>query len=249
MVAAAKGYHFLCVTDPSTSALSVEVIKALGSEVVAGGTSGTLAAATWAAGSPTSSERLARTRTWSGSTSTRTRRTGPCTSGARRRRSPPRSRVDFLFVGTGTSGTLMGCITTSAGLAGTRIIAVDAVGSVTFGTAGRRRGSSPGSGPAGGRRSSARNWWTTLELVSEADTVRTCRWLARRYGLFAGGSTGSVVLGGAVGARPNCRRARASWPSHPDLGEPLIRTDLQRRLGGREIRPGLPQEPADPCPS
>jgi cysteine synthase len=99
-----------------------------------------------------------------------------------------------LFVGAGTTGTLMGCARYLRGWhRPVRIVAVDSVGSVTFGGA-------PGCRLIPGLGTSIRpplldeSYVDEVISVEEADTVRACHRLARRGFLF-GGSTGTVVSG------------------------------------------------------
>ncbi len=104
-------------------------------------------------------------------------------------------KVDFLFVGAGTTGTLMGCIYKFREASpSTVIVAVDAVGSVTFGQQPRSR-FIPGLGTS--RRPEIFNHEVIDEVVfvGELDTITECRFLVSRYGLLVGGSTGTVLAG------------------------------------------------------
>ena len=101
----------------------------------------------------------------------------------------------MLFVGAGTTGTLTGCARYfKRWHPDVRIVAVDSVGSVTFGgVLGRRM--IPGLG------ASVRppmldesDLIDEVVRVDEADTIRACHRMARRGFLF-GGSTGTVVSG------------------------------------------------------
>lgn len=101
--------------------------------------------------------------------------------------------VDALFIGAGTTGTLMGCVEYFARHSPrTRVVAVDAVGSITFGGAAGPR-HIPGLGSS--RRPEIYTGQGGFEtvLIPETETVATCRAVAARYGLLAGGSTGTVV--------------------------------------------------------
>lgn len=131
--------------------------------------------------------------------------------------------VDFLFVGAGTTGTLTGCAAHFREVSPhTRIIAVDTLGSVTFGTAPGPR-HIPGLGTSRAPEICRPDLVDEVVLVEETEAVRTCRMLARRHGLLAGGSTGSVFT--AV------QRAAADIPSGsrvvalaPDMGERYLST-------------------------
>ncbi len=126
--------------------------------------------------------------------------------------------VDFLFVGVGTAGTLMGCADHFQRFSPrTRIVAVDTVGSVTFGgDAARRR--IPGLGAS--RKPPLFRSGTAHEefLIRESDAIRTCRMLARRYGYLVGGSTGSIVAA-VIGARDTIKAGSVVVALSPDAGD------------------------------
>jgi cysteine synthase A len=104
--------------------------------------------------------------------------------------------IDVLFVGAGTTGTLMGCARYfREAKPSVRIVAIDAVGSVTFGTPPAAR-MIPGLGTGIRPPLLDTSYVDDVLHVAEADTVRTCRALARTGFLF-GGSTGTVVSGAA----------------------------------------------------
>jgi N-(2-amino-2-carboxyethyl)-L-glutamate synthase len=101
--------------------------------------------------------------------------------------------VDYLFCATSTCGTLSGCsrFVRANGL-GTTVVAVDAVGSVLFGSE-RAPRLIPGHGasvrpalldPAAADR---------VVHVSDLDCVVACRRLAIREAILAGGSSGATV--------------------------------------------------------
>ena len=136
MIAASKGYRFVCVTDSRCNLSTRRLMEALGSQVhiitepaADGGYLGARIEYVRALAPPTT--------VTCGSTSTPTRATGQRTTARRRRRSRTEfPRLDVLFVGAGTTGTLMGCARyfRHQRLA-VRIVAVDSVGSVSFGGA------------------------------------------------------------------------------------------------------------------
>lgn len=102
--------------------------------------------------------------------------------------------LDVLFVGAGTTGTLMGCAHyLREEKPSVRIVGVDAEGSVTFGFPPLPR-LIPGLGTAVRPALLDRSYVDELIVVAERDTVRTCRTLQRNGFLF-GGSTGTVVAG------------------------------------------------------
>ncbi len=102
-------------------------------------------------------------------------------------------RVDFLFVGTSTCGTIRGCgeYVRDHGL-DTRIVAVDALGSMIFSDLKAQR-MIPGLG------ASMKPLLCDLSLVDECvhvndlDCLVGCRRLAGREAILAGGSSGGVL--------------------------------------------------------
>lgn len=101
--------------------------------------------------------------------------------------------VSYLFIGAGTTGTLMGCAKYFKTYSPkTKIIAVDSVGSVTFsGKAARRY--IPGLGTSIAPSIVDRSYVDDIIWVEEPDTIRTCYNVLKKYGLFVGGSTGTVL--------------------------------------------------------
>lgn len=100
---------------------------------------------------------------------------------------------DWLFVGAGTTGTLMGCldVVEARGLP-TRVVAVDAAGSLlSGGQPATRRIPGIGASRVPEIFDSGRNF--EMVAVPEADAVVVCRHVARRHGLLLGGSSGSVL--------------------------------------------------------
>lgn len=102
-------------------------------------------------------------------------------------------RVDDVVAACSTTGTIGGCASyiQEHGMR-TRVIAVDAQGSVLFGgTAGARR--LPGMGAGFVTDLSRRVQPDQVLRVSELECVAGARLLARREGILAGASTGAVV--------------------------------------------------------
>ena len=101
--------------------------------------------------------------------------------------------IDYLFIGAGTTGTLTGCAKYFAEKSpNTKIIAVDAYGSVTFGHKSFKR-LVPGLGTS--RKPEIFNNYNIYDtiLIKEPDTIRMCHYLLKKYGLFLGGSSGTVI--------------------------------------------------------
>lgn len=102
-------------------------------------------------------------------------------------------RVDEVFVAVSTTGTVNGCLdhVRAQGLA-TRVVAVDAEGSVLFGgTAGDRL--IPGMGAGVVTDLSRLAAPDEVVRVRDIEAVAGCRALAAREGILAGGSAGAVI--------------------------------------------------------
>lgn len=100
--------------------------------------------------------------------------------------------VDYLFCATSTCGTLRGCseYVRERGLR-TKVVGVDAVGSVIFGgTKGERL--LPGHGAAIRPRLFRQDLADKFVHVTDLDCVAGCRRLARQEAILAGGSSGAV---------------------------------------------------------
>ena len=101
--------------------------------------------------------------------------------------------IDYLFVATSTTGTLLGCLDyLRFHDRQTLVVAVDAVGSALFGgTAGPRV--LPGFGA--GVETELSRWvsYDRLIRVRDLECVAACRRLAEREAILAGASSGAVV--------------------------------------------------------
>lgn len=102
------------------------------------------------------------------------------------------NRVDYLFCATSTCGTLRGCADYIAqnGLK-TKIIAVDAQGSVIFGDTPKKR-LIPGHGAGRVPELYRPNLETCHVLMSDLECVVGCRQLLKREAIMAGGSSGAI---------------------------------------------------------
>jgi cysteine synthase A len=102
--------------------------------------------------------------------------------------------VDFLFCATSTCGTLRGCAEyVREHRLATRVIAVDAVGSVIFGGE-RGQRLVPGHGSAVRPQLYQPDLAYQCVLVSDLECVTGCRRLARLEAILAGGSSGAVIM-------------------------------------------------------
>lgn len=101
-------------------------------------------------------------------------------------------RVDYIFVGVSTAGTIAGLSRRiKEHYPGATVVAVDAEGSAIFGGPSGRR-CIPGMGSSIVPGLLAEADIDEVVIVPEREAVRGCHELLARYGLFTGGSTGSV---------------------------------------------------------
>jgi N-(2-amino-2-carboxyethyl)-L-glutamate synthase len=226
MIAASKGYRFLCVTDPRCNLSTRRLMEALGSQVhiisepdAVGGFLG--ARIDYVRRLCASDDRYVWLNQYEnpGNWRAHSRTTAPAIA----RDFPD---LDVLFVGAGTTGTLMGCARYFREWhRPVRIVAIDAVGSVTFGGPPARR-MIPGLGTGIRPPLLDESYIDEVVIVEEADTIRACHRLASRGFLF-GGSTGTVVSG-AMGwlARHDTPELTAVAIA-PDLGERYLDTVYQ----------------------
>lgn len=245
-VAAARGYRMTVVTDPNASLRSVAQMRALGAEVVVvsqrdanGGFLQTrldLIRRQLAA-----DPRIVWLNQYENQANPEAHRLHTYREIVDNCGDP-----DWLFVGAGTTGTLMGCLQGLAERgADTKLVAVDTAGSVTFGT------------PAGPRHIPGLGTSTCPPIfqdspnlekvhVEEIHAVRMCRRIARDRGILVGGSTGTVLTAVAAMAsrfEPDSTVVALS----PDLGERYLETVYDDdwavdRFGVEVLDPDAPPE-------
>ncbi|MGU3472022.1 2,3-diaminopropionate biosynthesis protein SbnA [Paenibacillus sp. D51F] len=126
--------------------------------------------------------------------------------------------VDYLFCGVSSCGTIRGCADhiRSRGWT-TKVVAVDAEGSILFGGTGGPR-KFPGLGAAVVPELHGGELADIVVKVTDAECVRGCRELAREEAILAGASSGGVVaavrrLAGSIPAGSICAAIL------PDRGE------------------------------
>jgi cysteine synthase A len=238
VIAASKGYRFLCVTDSRCNLSTRQLMKALGGEVhlitEPDPESGFLGARLdYVRALCASDDRYVWLNQYAnpGNWLAHYRTTAPSIA-----RSFP--DLDVLFVGAGTTGTLMGCARFFREWhRPVRIVAVDAAGSVTFGGASGRR-MIPGLGTSVRPQLLDESYVDEVIHIEEADTIRACRRLARTGFLF-GGSTGTVVSGALDWLDRHERPRLTAVGIAPDLGERYIDTIYQaewvQRLYGDDV--------------
>ena len=239
MIAASKGYRFLCVTDFRCNLSTRRLMEALGSQVdiiaaepdAAGGLLG--ARLDYVRALCASDDRYVWLNQY----------TSPGNWGAHYRTTAPEivrqfPDLDVLFVGAGTTGTLMGCARYMREWdRSVKIVAVDSVGSVTFGGPPSRR-MIPGLGASVRPPLLDESYVDEVIRVEEADTIRACHRLARRGFLF-GGSTGTVVSGAMGWLAEHDSPGLTAVAIAPDLGEryldTIYRKDWVRDLYGEDV--------------
>ncbi|MFC4492545.1 2,3-diaminopropionate biosynthesis protein SbnA [Streptomyces ovatisporus] len=194
IVAVSRGYRFVCVTDTRCTRAARRVMETLGSEVHVVSEphpeSGFLGARLAYVRELCAADagylwlnQYANEGNWMG----HYRTTGPEIAKAF-------PTLDLLFVGAGTTGTLMGCVNYfRENLPSVTVVAVDAAGSVTFGEPPGRR-LIPGLGTSVRPAILDTSGVDDVVHVAEEDTIRMCHRLVR-HGFLFGGSTGTVVSG------------------------------------------------------
>jgi len=227
MIAASKGYGFRCVTDSRCNLSTRLLMEALGAEVHVvtepHPVTGFLGARIeYVQALCASDDRYVWLNQYDnpGNWGAHYRTTAPAIA----RQFP---ELDVLFVGAGTTGTLMGCARWfSEHRPSVHIVAVDAVGSVSFGAPPARR-MIPGLGMGVRPPMLDRSHVDDVVWVEEADTIRTCHRLARRGFLF-GGSTGTAVSGALDWLARHDAEGLTAVTIAPDLGERYLDTVYQR---------------------
>lgn len=223
MVCANRGYQFTCVVDPNASEDSTALITALGANLVVVAERDANGGFLQTRINYIKQELLKHPGlTWTNQYANKANPDAHARTTAKEiYEAFP--NTDYLFVGAGTTGTLMGC----AQYFGSRnhkvkIIAVDVVGSVTF-------GQQPGPRKIPGLGTSSKPPICQPELVddivwvTEEETIRQCRWYAQNYGMVLGGSTGSV-LAGIRAYKDKIQAGSTVVTISPDRGDKYVNT-------------------------
>jgi 2,3-diaminopropionate biosynthesis protein SbnA len=223
MIAANKGYGCLCVTDSRCNLSTKRLMQAFGSQVHVitepdriGGFLG--ARINYVRALCASDDRYVWLNQYSNPQNWKAhyRKTAPAIA----RQFP---QLDVLFVGAGTCGTLMGCARYFRECnRSVRVVAVDSVGSVTFGGPPGRR-MIPGLGTSVRPPMLDESYVDDVVRVEEADTIRACHQLAGTGFLF-GGSTGTVVSGAMDWLALHGSQDLTAVAVAPDFGERYLDT-------------------------
>jgi N-(2-amino-2-carboxyethyl)-L-glutamate synthase len=246
MIAASKGYRFLCVTDSRCNLSTRRMMEALGSQVhiisepdPVGGLLG--ARIDFVRALCASDDRYVWLNQYTNPGNVRAHYRTTAREIARQF-----PRLGVLFVGAGTTGTLMGCaryFRTWHPMV--RVVAVDSVGSVAFGGPPGRR-MIPGLGTGVRPPLLDESYVDDVVRVDEAGTIRACHLLARR-GFLLGGSTGTVVSGAVHWLDQYGTPGLNAVAIAPDLGERYLDTVYQTNwvedlYGADVLRPGSEDE-------
>lgn len=192
IVCAARGYPFICVSDPNISPQTSKLIEAYGAQLIIvdtrdinGGYLGTRISLIRNMLSTDSRLRWVNQYENLDNIQAHYHMTG--TAILRQYTQP-----DYVFVGAGTTGTLGGVSSyLREHSPKTRIVAVDSIGSVTFGyPAGKRH--IPGLGTSIPPLIRQHSSFDELVMISEEDAIQMCHSLAKN-GLLLGGSSGTVL--------------------------------------------------------
>ncbi len=136
--------------------------------------------------------------------------------------------LDYLFIGAGTTGTLMGCARFFKSFSPhTQVIAVDAYGSITFGGSPAKR-YIPGLGTSFKPPIADSCFVDDIVMVKEEDTIKMCHFLLRKHGLLVGGSTGTV-LQGIQQIKNKIRNQSTVVAISPDFGDRYLDTIYNRQ--------------------
>lgn len=219
------GMRFLCVVDSRTSAQNLRVLRAYGAEI-------DLVSKPDPASGELLQARLNRVQTllqetprafWPNQYANRNNAAAHYQSTMQEVAAALDGRIDVLFVPTSTCGTIRGCAeyVRDHGLS-TRVVAVDALGSVIFSSqrASRRI---PGLGAGLRPPLCDPSLIDDVVLVDDLECVVACRRLVAREAILAGGSSGAAVAA--------LERLRNTLPEgancvliFPDRGERYLET-------------------------
>lgn len=133
------------------------------------------------------------------------------------------NKVDYLFCSTSTCGTISGCATYARNCnLQTKVVAVDAIGSVLFSDRSARR-LIPGHGAAVVPRLLKRDLIDGVIHVSDLECIVGCRRLVRDEAILVGGSSGAVIMA-IERMRDNIASGSTCVAIFPDRGERYLDT-------------------------
>jgi N-(2-amino-2-carboxyethyl)-L-glutamate synthase len=227
-LAQACRYHkmrFICVVDPKTTAVNLQVLRAYGAEI-------DLVREPDAETGEFLQARLKRVQElvgrienafWPNQYENPKNAESHYSTTMREVATALGGKVDFVFVPTSTCGTVRGCgeYVRDQGLA-TRVIAVDAFGSLIFSDVQAKR-MVPGLGASLRPRLCEPSLISDFVHVSDLDCIVGCRRLIEREAIFAGGSSGGV-LAAVEDFRDRIPAGSVVVAILPDRGERYLQT-------------------------
>jgi len=195
LVCAVKGYKFICVTDPNANRVTIRGMELNGAEVIVvqerdsvGGFLGTRLKTI--DGILASNPNAVWLNQYANIANKNVHFEQTANEIAREFK-----KVDWVFVGTGTTGTFCGV---SEGLRqafpNIKVVAVEPLGSVTFGGSPAKR-NIPGIGTSVRPKLADLAHPDKVVYIDEETTIDSCLTFVRDYHLLVGGSTGTVLAG------------------------------------------------------
>jgi N-(2-amino-2-carboxyethyl)-L-glutamate synthase len=193
LVCAIRGYRFICVTDPNANRANVRAMELYGAKVVIvkdyDDAGGYLGSRLKKIDQILQSEPYA---VWLNQYANTANKDVHADQTANEIASEF-SKVDWIFVGTGTTGTLAGISERlHREFPSIKVVAVEPVGSVTFGAAPAKR-HVPGIGASVRPKIADLANPDRVVAISEEKTVEACLSFVRDHHLLVGGSTGTVL--------------------------------------------------------
>lgn len=193
LVCAIKGYEFICVTDPNANRAAIRGIELYGAKVIlvedrdaAGGYLGSRLQTI---------DKILQSdpnAVWLNQYANVANKNAHAEQTAREI-AAEFEKIDWVFVGTGTTGTLAGIAERlRQEFPNVKVVAVEPVGSVTFGGTPDKR-NIPGIGTSVRPKLADFAKPDRIVYVNERNTVDACLSFVRDYHLLVGGSTGTVL--------------------------------------------------------
>ena len=223
LVCASKGYRFICVTDPNANRSTVRAMELYGADVIvvderdsAGGFLQTRLRKI---------DHLLKTTphaVWLNQYANMANKDAHVEQTANEI-AHEFEKVDWVFVGSGTTGTLAGVSERLRQVfPKIKVVAVEPEGSVTFGgTPGKRN--IPGIGTSVRPKLADVANPDEVITISEAKTIETCHSFVRDHHMLVGGSTGTV-LAAVQQFAPEFSRGDTIVAISPDLGDKYLDT-------------------------
>jgi cysteine synthase A len=192
------GLRFICVVDPKASALNLRILEAYGAEVERV-VEPDPASGEWL---PARIQRVQALQRQIPNSYWPNQYANPANADSHYRTTIEElvetlgGKLDFLFIATSTCGTIRGCCDyVRKHRQPTRIIAVDAVGSLIFDAPGADQGKRliPGLGAGIRPPLCAPDLIDEVVHVTDEECILGCRRLVRREAILSGGSSGAVL--------------------------------------------------------